>query len=221
VVVFASDVGSRERAVGDRHVAVRLRELGFGTLLVDLLASEESQAGVEAVDLDVLAVRLLVVTRWMRGHLAGSAGVAYFGVRSGAAVALLAAAEDPSISAVVVQGGRLEFVVPALKTVRAATLLVVGGADPAMRDDNARAASVLTCDRELIVVPGATDRFVEPGALETSARLAGAWFLRHLSRQPEETNSHEPPLEASGPTLLRRDPTTGVFRSPLGKGVTR
>jgi hypothetical protein len=180
LVVFARDVRSRGRALGDRHVAVRLRELGLGTLLFDLLAPGESAAGVDAVDLDVLAVRLLVATRWLRGHLAGSCGVAYFGSRSGAAVALLAAAEDPSIAAVVVRGGRLDFVAPVLDTVRAATLLVVGDADPWTRDDNAQAASALTCDHELIVVPGATNRFVEPGALETSARLAGAWFLQHL-----------------------------------------
>jgi putative phosphoribosyl transferase len=181
LVVFTRDVGNDDRTLDDRHVAARLRELGFGTLLFDLLSPEEVAAGAAAVDLDVLAVRLMGVTRWLRGHLEASArGVAYFGARAGANVALLAAAEDPSIFAVVARSGRLDPVVPVLGAVRAATLLVVGEADPATRDGNAYAVSLLTCDHELVVVPRATNRFVEPGTLETSARLAGAWFLQHV-----------------------------------------
>jgi putative phosphoribosyl transferase len=192
VIVFAPDIDGAGRALDDGSVAARLCELGFGTLVFDLLAPEELHAGGDAVDLDVLAVRLLVATRWLRAHLEGSApAVAYFGVRTSAAAALLAAAEDPSISAVVVRSGRLHSVVPVLDAVHAATLLVVGEGDPVTRDDNMHAASALTCDHSLVVVPNAGDRFVEPGTLDTSTRLAGAWFLEHLPPTTSGGHSHE------------------------------
>jgi putative phosphoribosyl transferase len=181
LVVFAHDVGSDRRNPADCHVAGRLCELGFGTLLFDLFASYEYGRQVPPFDLDVLAVRLMVATRWLRARPGTAAcSIAYFGTRSGAAVAMLAAAEDHSISAVAVRTGWLDLVAPALASVRAPTLLVTGGADTGSGAVNERALAALTCPRQLAVVPGASELFVEPGALDTSARLAGAWFLRHL-----------------------------------------
>jgi putative phosphoribosyl transferase len=181
LVVFAHVAGNGGRNLSDGYVAGRLSEFGFGTLLIDLFASDELPSHVPTFDLDVLAVRLMVATRWLRARPgAATRSVAYFGVRTGAAVAMLAAAEDHSISAVVVRTGRLDLVAPALASVRAPTLLVTGGADIGSGPVNERAMAALTCTRQLAVVPGASERFVEPGALDTTARLAGAWFLRHL-----------------------------------------
>jgi putative phosphoribosyl transferase len=190
LVVFAHDAGSDGRNVGDRYVAACLRDLGFGTLLFDLLAPEESELRDPTIDLDVLAVRLLVVTRWLKAQAdAGEHEIAYFGVRAGAAVALLAAAADPSIGAVVARGGRLDLIGRALREVRTPTLLVVGDADRATFVANERADAALTCAHDFKVVPRASELFVEPGALDASARLAGSWFLDHLSTHSQENSS--------------------------------
>jgi dienelactone hydrolase len=185
LVVFAQDVGANARTAHDRHVATRLCELGLGTLQFDLCARQELEAGSPMVDLDVLAVRLLVATRWLRQHTSAREGtVGYFGAHLGAAVALLAAAEDPSIGAVVVRSADTDLIVPALAAVRAPTLLIVGGGDSTTRDSNEAASTAMTCERELVVVPQAGNAFQEPGMFETSTRLAAAWFLQHL-RPPE------------------------------------
>lgn len=181
-VVFAHDVGTNARNVGDQQVATRLRDLGFGTLRFDLLAPGESEHRDPTVALDVLAVRLLVATRWLEAHTtAAGQQVGYYGTRVGAAVALMAAADDPSIGAVCARSGRVDLVASVLTRVKAATLLVVGGGDLVTRTTNERAARVLSGASELTVVPGATELFVEPHALETMATLAGSWFCDHLA----------------------------------------
>jgi putative phosphoribosyl transferase len=185
LVVFAHDAGSDGRNLADRHVADRLRGLGFGTLRFDLRSRHETESEQPTFDLDLLAVRLLVATRWLRSHPAGRGReVAYFGARSGAAVALLAAAADPSVKAVVTRSGRLDLVASALPAVEAPTLLVVGGGDAVSQDVHERTMGALSCPHELVVIPRAGELFVEPGALDATARLAGAWFLRHL-RHPK------------------------------------
>jgi putative phosphoribosyl transferase len=186
LVVFAQDAGTDARDVGDRHVADSLRRLGFGTLVVNLLGANEIDAG-DAFELDVLAIRLSVATRWLRTHAhARRSHVGCFGVRAGASVALAAAADDPAIGAVVGRSARLDLVAPILPALQTPTLLVVGGADVPGRAANERAMGALRCDHQLAVVPGASELFVEPGTLDVSARLAAAWFGRHLDgHQPK------------------------------------
>jgi dienelactone hydrolase len=192
LVVFVCDV-SDARSAHDRDVVAGLmRERGLGTLLLDLCSPDEVESGTSAIDADVLAVRLLVATRWLSRRVGvPEQTIAYFGARSGAAVALLAAAEEPAIGAVAARSARLDDAVSALAAVRAPTLFIVGGADPTSRAASERAATAMTCGNELAIVPGASERFREPGALEASARAAGAWFLRHLGADRKETRTHE------------------------------
>lgn len=185
LVMLAHEAGRSGSDARDRVLTDRLLDLGFGTLELDLLAPHEVGTVDGQRDLDVLAVRLLVATRWLRAHeSAGGQPVGYFGSLSGAAVALLAAAEDPAIGAVVARSGRLDLAGPCLPTVQAPTLLIVGGADSASREVNERAESSLRCAHELVLVPRATELFAEPGTFETAARLTGAWFVHHLRPNP-------------------------------------
>lgn len=180
VVVFAHDAECDARTPGDRHVAHLLHELGIGTLLFDLLAGDE--AARSTFDIDVLAVRLLLAGRWLRAHApVTDQPIGYLGVRRGGDVALLAATER-SADAVVVRGAPLRVDAAALAAVQVPTLFVVPGADRSAREAGRRAVSEMTCTSELAVVPRAADGFTEPGALEASARVAGAWFLRHLQQ---------------------------------------
>ena len=191
LVVFVCDVSDERNARDHEVVAGLLRELGLGTLLLDLCSPDEVEGGASAIDVDVLAVRLLVATRWLRQRAgAPEQAIAYFGARTGAAIALLAAAEEPAIGAVAARSARLDDAMSVLAAVRAPTLFVVGGGDPASRAASERAASAMTCVNELANVPGATERFVELGALAASARVAGAWFVRHLGAEQKETKSH-------------------------------
>jgi dienelactone hydrolase len=187
-VVFVHDVGSDASNSGDQQVAAQLRESGLGTFLFDLLAPGEGAGSATVVDLDVLAVRLLLATRWLEAHTSASGPqVGYYGTRVGAAVALMAAADDPSIGAVCARSGRLDLVASVLTKVTPPTLLVVGAADGATRASNERGARVLPAAHELTVVPGASEPFVEPHALETTASLASSWFRDHLAPARRES----------------------------------
>jgi putative phosphoribosyl transferase len=190
VIVFAHDAGGDFRDLGDRHVAAALQSCGFGTLLFNLATPEESDSGDRVFDLDVLAVRLLVATRWLRAQpSARGSDVAYFGTRAGAAVAVLAAGDDRTLGALVVRSARLDLVGSAIPTVHAPTLLLVGGSDLPSRAVNERSASELHCPHELAVVPGVSELFVEPGALDACARLTAAWCSRHLLHPPKENHT--------------------------------
>lgn len=180
LVVFVPDSSTGYRDVADRHVARGLHQVGFGTMLVDLVPDGLGAGEIDR-DLDVLAVRLMVVTRWLRAQpVAAGSQVGYLGVGAGAAVALLAAADDPAIGAVVVRSARLDLVSSVLPAVPTPTLVVVGGADTATRSANERSMAMMGGSHELAVVPGASELFVEPGALDGSASLAGWWFAGHL-----------------------------------------
>lgn len=111
-----------------------------------------------------------------------SLSLGYFGASTGAAAALVAAAEGEGVGAIVSRGGRPDLAGDALERVRAPTLLIVGGNDAQVLDLNRQAFEALGCEKRLEVVPGATHLFEEPGCLETVARLAGEWFTRHLAR---------------------------------------
>ncbi|MFI5062661.1 MAG: phosphoribosyltransferase family protein [Streptosporangiales bacterium] len=183
IVVFAHGSGSSRHSPRNRYVAAVLNQAGLGTLLFDLLTPDEEADRANVFDIGLLARRLVGVTEWLRGQ-PGAAGVpaGYFGASTGAAAALWAAAEpDARIAAVVSRGGRPDLASPRLGSVRAPTLLIVGGRDDIVLGLNRQAQAQLRCENDLAVVPGATHLFEEPGTLTAAAELARDWFTRHLA----------------------------------------
>jgi putative phosphoribosyl transferase len=182
LVIFAHGSGSSRLSPRNRQVAEALNQAGFATLLFDLLTTEEELDRAKVFDIELLADRLLAVTRWIQAEpeLSGMP-IGYFGASTGAAAALRAAAPlGAGIRAVVSRGGRPDLAAESLEVVTAPTLLIVGGADWQVLELNEQAASLMRCEREVAVVPGATHLFEEPGALERVAELASDWFSRHL-----------------------------------------
>jgi putative phosphoribosyl transferase len=156
-----------------------------GTLLFDLLLEEEGHDRRLVFDIGFLARRLVLATEWLSLQAQLSeVPVGYFGASTGAAAALLAASRTPRpIAATVSRGGRPDLAGEALPTVRAPTLLIVGGEDTGVIDLNEDAYRKLTCEKRLEIVPGAGHLFEEPGALEVVVALARDWFIRHLIRE--------------------------------------
>ncbi len=188
IVCFAHGSGSSRRSPRNRQVAAALGATGIATLLMDLLTADEGRLDDRTAelrfDVALLARRLVGAVDWLAAepatkHLA----IGLFGASTGAAAALLAAVERPSlVRAVVSRGGRPDLAGPALAAVRAPTLLIVGGDDPVVVALNRDAlASLAVRSKELAVVPGATHLFEEPGALDAVARLASDWFRRHVA----------------------------------------
>jgi dienelactone hydrolase len=196
IVVFAHGSGSSRLSPRNTYVAQLLSEAGFGALLFDLLTVDEDRDYATRFDIGLLSERLLGATGWLRNRLrddgqARELPLGYFGASTGAAAALVAAAApDAGIGAIVSRGGRPDLAgAQALRRVRAPTLLIVGGDDPEVILLNRSAHAQLQCEKELSIVPGATHLFEEPGTLEAVARLAAAWFGRHLAGslgQPED-----------------------------------
>ena len=181
LVLFAHGSGSSRRSRRNQFVAARLRDAGLATLLFDLLTDEEASDPATVFDAELLAVRILVATRWAQRHPAcGGLPLGYFGASTGTGAALLAAAEDPSIAALVSRGGRPDLAGARLSAVLAPTLLIVGGADPVVRELNERASRQLRCEHRVVVIPRATHLFEEPGALESVAAQASSWFTHHF-----------------------------------------
>jgi putative phosphoribosyl transferase len=183
VVVFVHGSGSSRHSPRNRRVARLLNAAGLATLLFDLLTPAEEADRANVFDVDMLAGRLIEVTRWVRRE-AGVEGlpVAYFGASTGAGAALLAAAEPANdVAAVVSRGGRPDLAGASLPAVRAPTLLIVGGRDPVTLDLNRQALSELRSERRLEIVPGAGHLFEEPGTLDAVAVLARDWLLACLS----------------------------------------
>jgi len=184
VVVFAHGSGSSRLSPRNVEVAGLLRRAGFATLLFDLLSEDEALNRTNVFDIPLLAHRLGLATHWLRTQPQTAAlPVGYFGASTGAAAALVAAADAlQDVKAVVSRGGRPDLAEPRLQLVHAPTLLIVGGADEAVLELNRTAlADLVSCEHELAVVPGATHLFEEPGALEHVAALATAWFRRYLT----------------------------------------
>jgi putative phosphoribosyl transferase len=187
VVLFAHGSGSSRHSPRNRHVARTLNEANLATLLIDLLTPEEELIDLRTAhlhfDIGLLAERLVAATDWLTHypdtrHLR----VGYFGASTGAAAALVSAAERPQVvGAVVSRGGRPDLAGPALAGVQAPTLLIVGGNDYAVIELNQAALAQLRCEKRLVIVPGATHLFEEPGALDEVARLACEWFEHHLA----------------------------------------
>lgn len=184
VVLFAHGSGSGRLSPRNRFVAQTLQKRGLATLLLDLLEEREADDRRKVFDIDMLADRLLGATTWLRqlpatAHLP----VGYFGASTGAGAALQAAARMPeSVAAVVSRGGRPDLAAPYLARVAAPTLLIVGGHDWPVIEMNQEALAKLTCPKELIIVPGATHLFDEPGTLEQVADHAAEWFARYLTK---------------------------------------
>jgi pimeloyl-ACP methyl ester carboxylesterase len=186
VVLFAHGSGSSRFSKRNQYVADVLRGAGLATLLFDLLTGEEAALDEKTMllrfDIPLLARRLVGATDWIRQQKdIGELPLAYFGASTGAAAALVAAAErTQAVKAVVSRGGRPDLAGGALPQVRAATLLIVGGDDYQVIELNRAALEKLSATREMVIVPGATHLFPEPGALEEVSRLATDWFRRHL-----------------------------------------
>jgi putative phosphoribosyl transferase len=199
VVLFAHGSGSSRHSPRNRYVARVLNEAGLATLLVDLLTPEEeavdSRTGHLRFNIELLAKRLLGAAEWLKTlPQTRQLAIGYFGASTGAAAALVAAAERPELArAVVSRGGRPDLAGEALPRVQAPTLLIVGGNDFQVIELNREALAQLHCEKQLIIVPGATHLFEEPNALEEVARLARAWFETHLA-----------PAQASGHTSANR-----------------
>ena len=186
MVLFVHGSGSGRLSPRNAAVAQQLRAAGLGTLLFDLLTEAEAADRRNVFDIDLLSERLRAATAWLsRQPEAAGLSLGYFGASTGAAAALQAAAVSPiDIAAVVSRGGRPDLAGPALRRVRAPTLLLVGSRDPEVLDLNQLALAQLTCFARLVVIRGASHLFEEPGTLEEAGRLATAWFVRHLAPQP-------------------------------------
>ncbi|MDA8260493.1 MAG: alpha/beta hydrolase [Betaproteobacteria bacterium] len=183
LVLFAHGSGSSRHSPRNNYVAGVLRAAGIGTLLMDLLTPEEDSDYSRRFDIGLLTGRLLEATRWVAAQEATrDLPLGFFGASTGAAAALdVAAALGDTARAVVSRGGRPDLASEqALLKVRAPTLLLVGGYDDGVIDLNQLAYDQLRCEKEMVIVPGATHLFEEPGTLEAVARQAADWFVRHL-----------------------------------------
>jgi len=185
VVIFVHGSGSSRHSPRNKFVAERLRAVGCGTLLMDLLTREEDTVYDNRFDIDLLTWRLERATQWLMEQAEGKTlDFGYFGASTGAAAALNAAATlGPSIAAVVSRGGRPDLAMDALARVQSPTLLIVGGLDDVVIDLNREAYEKLSTEKQLVIVPGATHLFEEPGTLQEVARLAGHWFKRYFGRK--------------------------------------
>jgi putative phosphoribosyl transferase len=179
VVVFAHGSGSGRFSPRNSYVARVLRDSGLGTLLFDLLTREEDRVYENRFNIDLLAERLSAATDWLLAK-EKNATIGYFGASTGAAAALQASVKHPSVSAIVSRGGRPDLAWGYLPSVTASTLLIVGGLDIEVLALNEQALSQIRAKKELVVVPGATHLFEEPGTLEEVAKVAAAWFEKFL-----------------------------------------
>jgi putative phosphoribosyl transferase len=182
IVLFAHGSGSSRHSPRNQAVARRLEGDGFATLLMDLLDPLEELERENVFDVELLAGRLLAAADWVSHEPeTRRLGVVYFGASTGAAAALVAAARrGESVRAVVSRGGRPDLAGPWLAAVVSPTLLIVGGEDHRVIELNEAAHAELRCIRRLVVVPGATHLFEEPGALEMVADLAAGWLATHV-----------------------------------------
>ncbi|MER6945285.1 dienelactone hydrolase family protein [Nonomuraea sp. NPDC000554] len=186
VVLFAHGSGSSRHSPRNRFVAAQLQDAGLATVLADLLTpAEERRDALTAelrFDIGLLATRMTALTDWAGADpRTAGLGIGLFGASTGAAAALVAAAERPeAVRAVVSRGGRPDLAGDFLAGVHQPTLLVVGGDDPVVIDLNQEARERMPGTVRLDIVPGASHLFAEPGTLEQVARLAAGWFVAHL-----------------------------------------
>jgi pimeloyl-ACP methyl ester carboxylesterase len=183
-VLFAHGSGSGRLSPRNARVAAALRIAGLGTVLADLLTEDESRSRRNVFDIPLLADRLLAVTRWATA-IHPDLPIGYFGASTGAAAALLAAPEAGSqLRAIVSRGGRPDLAAEVLSQVRVPTLLIVGARDTTVLELNRGAYRRMTCERRLVVIPGAGHLFEEGDTLDEVARHARNWFLNYLAYVP-------------------------------------
>jgi dienelactone hydrolase len=183
VVLFAHGSGSSRFSPRNTYVAGVLQQRGIGTLLFDLLTRVEDQNYESRFDIALLTTRLIAATEWLKNNpKTKDLTLGYFGASTGAAAALQAAAKmENKISAVVSRGGRPDLAgAAALRRVTAPTLLIVGGADYEVIELNRQAELLLGCEKKLMLIPGATHLFEEPGTLQQAAHCAADWFAQHI-----------------------------------------
>ena len=181
LVLFAHGSGSSRVSPRNMFVASVLHEAWIGTLLFDLLTPQEEIDRTNVFDIRLLADRLVATMRFVTQHeQTRHLPIGLFGASTGAAAALVAAAEEPGVAVIVSRGGRPDLAGLALERVHAPTLLIVGGNDAEVLLLNRQALAALPCEKRLAIVPGATHLFEEPGALEEAARVAVEWCARHL-----------------------------------------
>jgi putative phosphoribosyl transferase len=187
IVLFAHGSGSSRHSPRNRFVAEQLHAASIGTLLMDLLTTEEEAVDMRTAhlrfDIGLLADRLVGATEWLaRDARTRTLSVGYFGASTGGGAALVAAAARPgTVKAVVSRGGRPDLAGAALPDVQAPTLLIVGGRDHPVIEMNRDAMAQMRGEVRLEIVPGATHLFEERGTLEEVARLAREWFAEHLT----------------------------------------
>ena len=192
LVIFAHGSGSSRHSPRNRFVAQRINAQGLGTLLVDLLTAEEEETDEVTheirFDIGLLARRVAQVVAWAgRQKETAPLLIGLFGASTGAAAALVAAADLPAGAArtVVLRGGRPDLAQEALARVPCPVLLIVGGHDDVVLDLNEQARALMKCETELVIVPGATHLFEEAGALERVADLAAGWLKRRMREELE------------------------------------
>lgn len=195
IVLFAHGSGSSRLSPRNRYVAHELNQAGLATLLFDLLSPDEERVDTLTRELrfniGLLADRLAGATDWViENPEINRLNIGYFGASTGAAASLLAAAQHSrNVNAVVSRGGRPDLAGPALHSVKAPTLLIVGSEDYDVIQLNRQAFQQLTCEKEMMLVRGATHLFEEPGTLEAVAKAATHWLVKYLSQNPV---NHEP-----------------------------
>jgi pimeloyl-ACP methyl ester carboxylesterase len=190
LVIFAHGSGSGRLSPRNTHVAAALRQSGLATLLLDLLTQEEERYRANVFDIPLLASRLLLATNWVAERAETAAlPIGYFGASTGAGAALTAAADDSRIAAIVSRGGRPDLAGEALERVCAPTLLIVGGRDEPVIALNRDARDRLKAESQIVIVPGATHLFEEPGTLDQVIGHAAHWFLAHLPGAAHESSA--------------------------------
>lgn len=202
VVAFAHGSGSGRFSPRNQFVAGVLAGAGLATLLLDLLQENEAEDRQKVFDIELLAERLQGAAVWLsQDSQTSDLRLGYFGASTGGGAALVAAARHPEqVGAVVSRGGRPDLAGEYLAAVQAPTLLIVGGHDDLVIDLNQRAARKLRCPNQLVIVPGATHLFEEPGTLEEVARLATRWFIQHLT-----PSTHRPTKKQLGDRFPQHD----------------
>lgn len=188
IVLFSHGSGSSKSSPRNTLVARALNQAGLGTLLMDLLTEEEDRDYARRFDIDLLTQRLAQAVGWLRQLRATrDLAIGLFGASTGAASALrVAALPRDGVRAVVSRGGRPDLAAEALPLVKAPTLLIVGGEDYRVWELNDRAFERLKAEKKLVIIPGATHLFEEPGTLEMVAREAAVWFKQYLRKAGEE-----------------------------------
>jgi len=182
VAVFAHGSGSGRFSPRNNFVARHLQQGRVATLLIDLLTPDEAEDRRKVFDIDLLADRVLLAKAWLEQDARTKGlGIGYFGASTGAGAALQAAAREPSsIQAIVSRGGRPDLAEPYLPSVTVPTLLIVGANDEPVIEMNRAAYRLLSCTKRIVIVPGASHLFEEPGTLEEVAEHALIWLQQHF-----------------------------------------